>query len=287
MFRCIAFILFCPCFVGCQPEQNSETLFSKGKSQGSNKNHQLEETSGLAESVTNPGFLWAHNDSGNPPEIFLLDTLAKTKKVFILAKVQNRDWEDIAVGPCGKTNASCLYVGDIGDNLSRYPYKYIYRFREPSLNDPQEISDFDTLIVKLPDGIRDSEALMSDPVSGNLYLVTKREKSVLIYEVANPEHTDTVVARIVGRIPHQHIVAADISSDGSEVLIKSYEHIYYWKKKGNESLVDLLKTPSTKLDYDRETQGESIAWARNGSGYYTLSENGKGERAKLYFYKRK
>ncbi|HRI77994.1 MAG TPA: hypothetical protein PLR06_00535 [Cyclobacteriaceae bacterium] len=289
MFLRIGFILIClcPCLVSCQPDQHKEGLFSKGKSAGTNKNPNLEEASGLAVSVANPGYLWCHNDSGNPAELFLLDSLAKTKKVFKLAGVKNRDWEDIALGPCGNPGAFCLYVGDIGDNLKRYPYKYIYRVPEPALNDPEEIIHFDTIVVKLPDEIRDSEAMMIDPVTKNLYLVSKHEKSVLLYEVANPEHSDTVVAKIVGRIPHQHIVAADLSPDGSEVLIKSYEYIYYWKKKGNESLSELLQTPGIKLPYDREIQGESVAWARNGSGYYTLSENGKGERAKLYFYKRK
>ena len=289
MIRRIGFVLIClfPWMVGCQPSDSNEQLFEKGLKLGTNKNSQLEEASGLAASVSNPGCLWSHNDSGSPPEIFLLDSLAKTKKVFHLANLVNRDWEDIALGPCPGSSTSCIYIGDIGDNLARYPYKYIYRLKEPSLTDDEEIKIFDTLVVKLPDGIRDSEALMVDPVSSNIYLVTKREHAVIVYEIANPAHSDTVIAKIVCKIPHQHIVSADISPDGNEVLIKSYEHIYYWKKKGKESIVEVLQTPATKLLYDPEPQGEAIAWARNGSGYYTLSENGKGERGKLYFYKRK
>jgi hypothetical protein len=69
--------------------------------------------------------------------------------------------------------------------------------------------------------------------------------------------------------------------------LKNYDQIYYWKKQGTESLVELLQTPAIELYYDREPQGESIAWAEDGSGFYTLGENAKGQKAKLYFYKRR
>jgi hypothetical protein len=37
----------------------------------------------------------------------------------------------------------------------------------------------------------------------------------------------------------------------------------------------------------RERQGEAIAFARDGSGFYTLSESVPEERAWVVFYKRK
>ena len=271
---------------GCEQPVQNETLFELGKSQGTNKNKRLEEVSGLAASIANSGYFWAHNDSGNPSELFLLNEKAATVKTFTL-QVENRDWEDIALGPGPEENTNYLYVGDIGDNLSRYAVKYIYRLREPSIDAPEEILDFDTLIVKLSDEVRDSETLLSDPVSKNLYLVSKQNHHAGLYELSYPFNVDTLIAELVCDLPLKHINGGSISPLGNEVLLRNYEHLYYWKKTGNETIVDLLKKPAIELQYDPEPQGESIAWAQDGSGFFTLSENAKGERAKLYFYKRK
>lgn len=276
-------LLFTSCYT--QSSSVNEDLFEKGISLGINKNEKLEEASGLANSILQPDYFWTINDSGNGADLFLINKKANTKKVFKLFKIKNRDWEDIAIGPGPEKNIPYLYVGDIGDNIARHPYKYIYRLKEPALDQPEKITEFDTLVVKLEDGIRDSETLMSDPSTKNLYLVSKREDSVRVYEI--PFDGDTLVAKKIAMLPLTSINGGSISADGKEVLLRNYNKIYYWKKKGDESLAELFKTPATELPYDRELQGESIAWAQDGSGYFTLGENAKGERSKLLFYKRK
>ena len=283
----IGFIFLTMLLTCCSSTGGNDAPFKKGKAVGTNKNEKLEEASGLVASVRNQGYFWTHNDSGNPAELFLLDSTAKTTKVFTLSFIKNRDWEDIALGPGPEENVTYVYIGDIGDNLSRYPLKYIYRLKEPSMDDASELTDFKTLVVKLSDGIRDTEALLSDPVSKNLYLISKREDKARVYEILHPFTADTLMAELVCKLPLKSINGGDVSPDGSEILLKDYDHIYYWKKSGNETLVELLQKPALELPYDAEPQGEAIAWARDGSGFFTLSENAKGERAKLYFYKRR
>jgi hypothetical protein len=272
---------------GCSMTANqNDKLFEKPLVLGTNKNKKLEETSGLAASVNFPGHLWAHNDSGHPPKIFLLDEQARTTKTFTLNGAKNRDWEDIAMGS-GPTAGNFLYVGDIGDNVRRNKYKYIYRFSEPDENQNELIDRFDTLIIRLEDGIFDSEALLCDPQTKNIYLLSKQQKKSGVYEITFPFTADTLVAKRLFEIPRGSINGGDISRDGNEILLRNYDNIYYWKKTGDESIADLLKKDPIELYYEREPQGESVAWAQDGSGFYTLGENAKGERAKLYFYKRK
>ncbi|MEJ0057346.1 MAG: hypothetical protein WDN75_17830 [Bacteroidota bacterium] len=81
-------------------------------------------------------------------------------------------------------------------------------------------------------------------------------------------------------LPLTSINGGSISADGKEVLLRNYNKIYYWKKKGDESLAELFKTPATELPYDRELQGESIAWAQDGSGYFTLGGKRQGRTIK-------
>jgi hypothetical protein len=83
------------------------------------------------------------------------------------------------------------------------------------------------------------------------------------------------------------VVAGNISTNGREVLIKSYDKIYYWKREGSESISDLLKKPFANLPYKQERQGESIAWKSDSSGFYTLSENPLNVPLDLFFYRRR
>ena len=132
----------CYIFLGllatCSPKASDEELFLVGRSLGVNRNERLEEASGLAASIRYPGFFWTHNDSGHPAELFLLDSAAQTRRVFTLSKIKNRDFEDIALGPGPVEGVGYIYLGDIGDNLERHPFKYIYRFQEPGPEQPDE-----------------------------------------------------------------------------------------------------------------------------------------------------
>jgi hypothetical protein len=273
------------CLMACSGEISD--LFSSAKEKGI-VDIKLEEASGLVASAAHPGYFWTHNDSGNGAQLFLIDSAANIAATMPLGAVRNRDWEDITLGPGPDPDKTYVYVGDIGDNKAQYPYKIIYRLEEPTAIENKTIEDFDTLFVQLPDGTRDSEALMIDPISSRMFIVSKREDSVRLYQFANTwKSGDTLTAELKIKMPYNLTVAADISVNGSEVLLKNYDHVYYWKREGTESITDLLQRTPLELKYKPEKQGEAIAWSRDGSGYYTLSESTTHERARLLFYKRK
>ncbi len=285
---CMTVIIVSVLFAACDSNSKTDsTLFEKGISVGVNNNKKLEEASGLIASINHPGWFWTHNDSGHPAKLFLIDEKAKTKKSYELAGINNRDWEDIAMGPGPIDSVNYIYVGDIGDNFRKYEFKYLYRLPEPADDQSEEINQFDKLTIKFDDGIFDSEAFICDPITKNIYLFSKQQKKSGVYEIKFPFTADTLVAHRLYDVPFESVNAADISRDGREVLIKNYDEIFYWKKSGEESVTDLMKSKPVQLDYKREPQGEAIAWAGDGSGFYTLGENAKGERARLYYYKRK
>jgi len=247
----------------------------------------LPEASGLVGSVANPGYLWALNDGQNPAEVYLIDTTAQVR-ITCRLPVDNRDWEEVTVGPGPKPGKTYVYVGEIGDNNAIYDLKYIFRFEEPQLDSgDQAIVLTDTLKIQLSDGKRDTEAMMIDPFTKDLYIISKREDSVGVYKVPQPFTNETMIAEKVATIPFFKIVAGAFSPDGLEILLKDYDHIYYWKRSRDESLEQVLMRAPEELPYEREAQGESIAWAVDASGFYTLSETNAGKPAYLRFYKRR
>lgn len=278
------FVLVFVVLIGCT--KSKVELFKAGEPLGQ-VSKRLEEASGLAASISNPGYFWTINDSGNPAEVFLMDNQANIKLVCKLNNVTNRDWEEIRISRDNGKNY--LYVGDIGDNRAEYDLKFIYRFEEPVLTKFHEvtITDIDTLILKMPDGRRDTESIMIDPLTNDLYIFSKREDAIGLYLQPYPFLTDTLVLNKILTMPYHNIVSADISADGQEVLVKNYDKIFYWKKSGEESISQLLKKEPIMLPYKPEKQGEAITWALDGSGFYTLSESPKDEWAWLMFYKRK
>lgn len=282
-------VFICLVLGACSTKKKDDKPFEYGEPLGAVE-PRLAEASGLAASISNPGLLWTLNDSGNPAEVFLIDTLGQIKMVCRLMNIVNRDWEDIVLGPGPDTTKNYLYVADIGDNAAVYPTKILYRFEEPAFSvTTLEITEIDTLFLKLDDGIRDTEAIMIDPLQKGMYLLSKREDSVHFYKVNYPYKGDTLNARYRVTLPYNNINAAEISPDGTEVVIKDYDNIYYWKRMDGGPISKLLQTPPIILNYKAEQQGESITFSRQGSGFFTLSETETNLHgpAKLMFYKRK
>jgi len=281
------------------PVIEQEEVFGPPVVSGDIEGTEIQEASGLAASPTFDQSFWTHNDSGGSPIVYLISAAGQLKGKVLLSGANNRDWEDIAIGPGPEANVNYIYVGEIGDNNARYNEKRIYRFPEPGKVSGLDVTDTvhnaDIIRYVYPDGPRDAETLFVDPLTKNIYILSKREASVNIYSAAYPQDTKNVITlEKLGTLPlvaeniRDQIVAGDITQDGLEILLKSYNKVYYWQRNDvSTSITDLLQSEPTELPYTPEPQGESITFATDNSGYYTLSEKRFTEQQRLYFYKRK
>jgi hypothetical protein len=307
--------------LGCERKSElaiDENYFEEGVIQGELENNELKEASGLAGSVGNPDLLWTHNDGGDEARIFLIDEQAHLKATILLDTIKNRDWEDIAVGPGPIEGKTYVYVGDIGDNKASHKYKFIFRVEEP-VADWSKTSDttlvkVDMIKFQLPDGQRDSESLMIDPLTRDIYIISKREEKVNLYRLPYPQSTTKEVTAelAVTKLEfnqfeekvfsqkdgekltngyhsdyYNQIVGCDMSKDGSELLIKSYSSVYYWKRKEQEGIAEMITRTPIRLPYLPEAQGEAITFDVRGAGYFTMNEKLGKNPQRLVFYKRK
>jgi hypothetical protein len=307
--------------LGCERKSEltvDENFFEEGVIQGELENNELKEASGLAASIGNPDLIWAHNDGGDEARIFLIDGQAHIKATVKLDNIKNRDWEDITAGPGPVDGKSYVYVGDIGDNNAGHKFKFIYRVEEPvadwSKTRDTTLVKIDVIKFQLPDGQRDSESLMIDPLTRDIYIISKREEKVNLYRLPYPQSTteeitaELVLAKlefnqfeekIVSKKDgekltngyhsdyYNQIVGCDMSKEGSELLIRSYSSVYYWKRKEKESIAEMIKRTPIRLPYLPEAQGEAITFDARGSGYFTMNEKLGKNPQRLMFYKRK
>ncbi len=255
----------------------------------------LLEISGVAASRVNPGILYIHNDSGNPNQVYLTDGSGADKGTLTITPVGNRDWEDIAVGPGPTPGVSYVYIADIGDNKYQYHSVFIYRFPEPDLTGKtlpfvSDITTIDIIELKYPDGAHNAETLMVDPLTKDIYIASKESNLSQIYVARYPQSTTSPsVMNPVVQLFFNKATGGDISPDGSEILLRSNELIWYWKLPAGTSIsAGLLSKPQVAPYANNEPQGEGIGFAADDSGYYTNTEvrDHPGHLATISFYKK-
>jgi len=288
MFRYLLFILI---LATSFPQTSPE--FSSRVDMGLIEHPELTEASGLVESRRNSHVFWSHNDRNHQNRLFAFSTSGAHLGIYWIDGIENRDWEDLAIGPGPVPNVDYLYIGDIGDNNAVHENKYIYRVPEPVVDFNQvpvelTIFDVDTIIFQYPDGNRDAETLLIDPLTRDLYVISKREfEDIRVYRAPYPQPTNQLITlEHVATIQLSQIVGGDVSPSGLGILLKTYTTMYYWNRSPNQNLWEAFVNTPVILPYIEEMQGEAVCWAADSLGYYTVSEEPNNIPAHLFFYPR-
>ena len=246
----------------------------------------IPEASGIAASATRPGFLWIQEDSGNPAEIALYSAAGLVSGRMHIQGVINRDWEDLAVSGGPDAGVHYLYLADIGNNDGTAADTKIIRFPEPAPGTDTVRSPV-LIPFQYSDGPRDAEAFLVDPVSHDIFLITKRDSVGRIYRLTYPYTGSNAVAALVGQLPYSGVTGACINPEGSEILIRTYTNILYYRKNAGENIAQSLSRPGLPAQYQLEPQGEAITFGADNQGYYTLSEVAFNFSQNFYYYKRR
>jgi len=248
----------------------------------------IDEASGIADSRNHPGHIWVQQDGGNPAEITLVGYDGVPVKKIFISGAGNRDWEDMAAGGGPVAGQDYLYIAETGDNNAVYTEYAIYRFPEPGPA-TDTVTGTEKIRFVYPDGPHDAEAMFTDPDTHDIYLISKRETLSRVYRLAFPQVTGTLhTAEYMGEMTISGASGAAMSANGHEILVKTYTHIYYWKRHTGESIIQALQRMPLTLGYVLEPQGEALGFRQDNSGFYTLSERPFfAQSVNLNLYKRK
>ncbi len=241
----------------------------------------IREASGLGYSLRNPGHIWTHNDSGNSNMIFLIDAAdGHIVSRYLLPGTVNVDWEDMEVSVGPEAGESYIYLADTGDNDERRPDYSIYRFPEPEFTEDHRdrtvtLEDFrlERIRFRFPDGSHDTEGMLVDPWTKDIFLVTKRDVVSMLYVLPFPQDTAGFSEAFkVGGFSFRQASAATASVDGRHIMIKNRQEIFYWNRTAEEvDMAELLSRTPVRAPYIGEPQGEAICFDPD-LNYYTLSE---------------
>lgn len=246
------------------------------------------ELSGLALSRSQARVLWTHNDSGDRARVFAVAPNGRLLADVDVTGAKNVDWEDIAIGPAPGAG-DALYIGDIGDNKAERSAVVVYRVPEPRLarGGPRATARAQRLALRYPDGAHNAEALLVDPSSGALVIVTKDSSGIArVYVAGHPSTTATTTVRRAGRLSlgdGETITAGDVSADGRTLVLRTYDRAFVWSLGRGKSLASAMRRRpcAARAELLAEGQGEALALTGDGRAFYTVPE---GDRPAMRHY---
>jgi WD40 repeat protein len=228
----------------------------------------LKEISGIAYANN---LLYAIEDSGNPNEVVVVDTLGKITKNISVSNVENIDWEDLTFD-----NKGNLYIGDFGNNDNVRKDLAIYKISQSDLkgekvdvayritfNYPEQTS----FPPKKKELLFDVEAFFE--YNNHFYLFTKNRSrgfdgTSYIYKIPNTSghHQAKLIKKIktCGDYHNCAITSAAISPDGSKFVLLSHSKVWLFE---DYSQVDITTGRMTELDIKHYSQKEAICFKNN------------------------
>lgn len=259
-------------------------------------NPELDELSGLSRSLASEDWLWAHNDSGDRARLFRVGLDGGDGGVVEVPSAKAVDWEDIAAFRWRQQPA--LLIGDTGDNYALRKAVTLYAVRDPGASG-DTASLLWSLRLRYPDGPRDAEGLAVDPVSGDILILSKRERPPKLYRLAMPEQAPAVdqvqTAELVGMVQHlpkptpadladdpkygflrDWPTALDFAPDGSYAVVGTYKDAYLYRRQPGDSWATMFARPPQTIDLPQWRQTEAGTISADGRLYCAGSEQRAG-----------
>lgn len=236
----------------------------------------ITECSGICMSPKREGIWYCHNDSGDSPRFFAMKADGSLEKEYAVQGGKAIDWEDCASAMVdGK---SYIYFADFGDNELKREDITIYQVEEPSPSQTTPAGYY-PWTLKYPDGPHNAEALMVEPKSGTMWIVTKEDVGpARLYTTPKGMSTDstqklafrgTIEFKEVGPYANQ-VTGGDIAPDGNHIVLRTYRNAYEWDTRSG--MRNWWRNSPNPVRLPIEPQGEAICYSQYGDALLTASE---------------
>jgi hypothetical protein len=244
----------------------------------------INECSGIAASYQNSDTLWMHNDSGDKPNLYLVDMKnGRTRAVVRVKGAANYDWEDMASFVLD--GSSWLLIGDVGDNGRRRGKDNsdscrLYLVKEPEIQAAKKPQRLDVTVwakieFQYEDGRFDCEGVAVDTERREILLLTKElfgRCGLYILPLDLRTQRQTHTARRIASPFLPLATALDVAPSGRHMIIGTLTSGLLMTREGDESWSDAFARPASPLKMPPRKQGESACFDRRKKCIYVNSE---------------
>lgn len=224
----------------------------------------FDEISGMTYSQRHKDVLYVHNDSSGGPYLYAVDArTCRTLATLRIDGIEARDLEAIGSGRDAR-GRPILWLGDIGDNRDSWPEVRVHRVREPATLVDRTMKAI-TYRFTYPDRPHNAEALLTDPRSSRVWVVTKQLARGSIYALPDPLVRGRVnIAKRVSRAGAL-ITDGSVSPDASRFVLRDYvdAEVFRGLPPGASPFTVYLPI---------QFQGEAVTWAPDGHALLIASE---------------
>jgi hypothetical protein len=267
--------------------ERNTTRYTAGVGIATMDDDTMVEISGIAMSRLNPGLAWIHND-GPQTQLYLVSTNGLSYGLFEFVQATT-DFEDIAIGPGPIPGTDYVYGGDIGDNASTRTDIKIFRFVEPVVTEPSsDVTPVNETVITMvyPDGPHNAEALLVDPITGDLFVASKETGVFHLYKATQAQLNSGQIVQLalVQSGDFGPVSGGDISPDGTKIVLRHENEARLWHRRAGESVENALARASERIPVigePLEPNGEGIGFGPDSKSYYTISE---GLFPTIYFF---
>ncbi len=223
---------------------------------------------GMAAALAHSGVIWASDDGTTGTSIAAVSHDGSTLARFSLGKVQPGRWEAMTSVRSGN-KGPYLYVADIGAPDSGRAEVMVHRVAEPTALSDRTLKPT-TYRLKYSDGAYHATALLADPRSGRLYVVTTDSASRTAGVYAAPDRLVASETHVLTRVADapRDVVDGTFLPDGRLVLITASK-LYVADDLTSVSAATALALPANQ-------RGLSITVADSGSDAALVSREAAG-----------
>ena len=252
-------------------------------------------------SLNEDSLIWMLNETGTTPVQVNVITRAADTVGGLYLNVTGIEYGDLDCGRTPATATEQLYIGDIGDNLLTRTGIKIYQVAEPTITGYEfsTIATFRTYEGSYETGAnipwgegggiaRDCRAMFVTYPSTDIYFITHKTTPAQLFQMTGHSlHLDYETLFYRGNLRlGSGIVGANLTRDGSRLLVKTWNEVYYYDIAGTGSTdiwYALTGTdPIRILDYSPDYLEQGITWGSGNRSFHTLATFNSGLHDPLY-----
>jgi hypothetical protein len=259
----VFFLLFITIALSCT-HRRYQTIDADIISSGTIFDRNIGEASGMAVSRIHDEMIWVINDSGNSASVYALNPKGEVMATLNVQGVSNNDWEDLA--SFEYEGKPYILIADVGDNVGRRKACFLHFIYE--------------------DGPRDCEAVAVDIIHKKIFLLSKRDIPLLLYELPLTKQKNAVAKKCAEIKPlpkrtegitdyvkySNQPTAMDISADGLSGVILTYGSAFYYSNKKSADWATVFSGFQRRIMFPLLRQAESVCFDRDGSSIFITSE---------------